>query len=387
MAKTIVFCVDSEHADQMRQRSHRRERRPHSAVPALRGSHRLRRGRRREGAPRQLRRLEIGDAGDRHDVEASLDRRRSSDGEEHRALQPVGSMVEFKQIIGRGTRLYPDADKLSFEIIDYSGRDGALRGSGVRRTAGARRRRGDRRRGRGRRADGGSRTRARIRRERGDEVDADELEAKGGGKLYVDESDVWITAEGFYLPDSGESRGSSSSSITPTTSPVHVGRLFAEPPASCAAVAQTGGRGRWRSLRRPPRDLRCRIEELAERVGPPEADPLDLLVFVAWNGPAVSRRDRANRVGPRGAAFLEGFASGGAGDSRASCSRSTPSTGSVSSMTLECFEVPPLPQFGTPVEIAGRFGAPEALREAVERLERASLLDVILYGNLSFACR
>ena len=27
----------------------------------------------------------------------------------------------FKQIIGRGTRLFPDEDKLSFDIIDYSG--------------------------------------------------------------------------------------------------------------------------------------------------------------------------------------------------------------------------------------------------------------------------
>src|SRR4029079_9710428 len=36
-------------------------------------------------------------------------------------FKPIGSMVEFKQIIGRGTRRSPDDDKLSFEIIDYSG--------------------------------------------------------------------------------------------------------------------------------------------------------------------------------------------------------------------------------------------------------------------------
>jgi type I site-specific restriction endonuclease len=36
-------------------------------------------------------------------------------------FKPIGSIVEFKQIIGRGTRLYPDGDKLTFEIIDYSG--------------------------------------------------------------------------------------------------------------------------------------------------------------------------------------------------------------------------------------------------------------------------
>lgn len=34
-------------------------------------------------------------------------------------FRPVGSQIEFKQIIGRGTRLYPDKGKTSFEIIDY----------------------------------------------------------------------------------------------------------------------------------------------------------------------------------------------------------------------------------------------------------------------------
>src|SRR5207249_9330913 len=33
----------------------------------------------------------------------------------------VGSMVEFKQIIGRGTRVREDYDKLSFTILDYTG--------------------------------------------------------------------------------------------------------------------------------------------------------------------------------------------------------------------------------------------------------------------------
>ena len=36
-------------------------------------------------------------------------------------FRPIGSMALFKQMIGRGTRLFPDADKLSFDIIDYSG--------------------------------------------------------------------------------------------------------------------------------------------------------------------------------------------------------------------------------------------------------------------------
>lgn len=36
-------------------------------------------------------------------------------------FKTIESMVEFKQIIGRGTRLYPDKDKLFFTILDYVG--------------------------------------------------------------------------------------------------------------------------------------------------------------------------------------------------------------------------------------------------------------------------
>jgi len=36
-------------------------------------------------------------------------------------FRPIRSVVEFKQIIGRGSRLAPDFDKHTFEIIDFTG--------------------------------------------------------------------------------------------------------------------------------------------------------------------------------------------------------------------------------------------------------------------------
>lgn len=36
-------------------------------------------------------------------------------------FRPVGSQIEFKQIIGRGTRLFPAGGKTSFEVIDFVG--------------------------------------------------------------------------------------------------------------------------------------------------------------------------------------------------------------------------------------------------------------------------
>jgi type I restriction enzyme, R subunit len=113
-------------------------------------------------------------------------------------FKPIGSIVEFKQIIGRGTRLYPDEDKLSFEIIDYSGATELFEDPEF---------------------DGPA---ERIVREEIDEegdvvvttevaepepeyneagrVD-EELDDEAARKFYVDDNPVWVVAEGYYVTD------------------------------------------------------------------------------------------------------------------------------------------------------------------------------------------
>jgi type I restriction enzyme R subunit len=121
MAKTIVFCVDSEHAEQMRQalsnaNAARVRQHPNYVVRIVAAE---------------------GDVGTEHlgafmDVESdtpviATTSKLLGTGVDIPTVKnivlfkPIGSMVEFKQIIGRGTRLYPDDDKLTFDIIDYSG--------------------------------------------------------------------------------------------------------------------------------------------------------------------------------------------------------------------------------------------------------------------------
>ena len=46
-------------------------------------------------------------------------------------------MTEFKQIIGRGTRIHEDYNKFFFTIIDFKRRHRAVRRSGLRRRSGA----------------------------------------------------------------------------------------------------------------------------------------------------------------------------------------------------------------------------------------------------------
>ena len=58
----------------------------------------------------------------RHDVAAHDHRRRRPDLQADRARPRNCSMTEFKQIIGRGTRINEDYDKLFFTIMDFKAR-------------------------------------------------------------------------------------------------------------------------------------------------------------------------------------------------------------------------------------------------------------------------
>ncbi len=115
------------------------------------------------------------------------------------------------------------------------------------------------------------------------------------------------------------------------------------------------------------------FETLAEATKQPDADPFDLLVYVAWNAPLRTRRERAERVRKENKDFWDHY---------------TPQARAVLSDLLEKYtdfgmtqlddlrilEVPPLSERGTPPEIAAFFGGPTELRRAVSDLQ------VLLYA-------
>ena len=362
MAKTIVFCVDSEHADQMRAALHRA-----NADLTRQYPHYVARIVSDEGEVGKEHLGNFGDVELETPVIATTSKLLSTGVDLPTVknivlFKPIGSLVEFKQIIGRGTRLYPDADKLSFEIIDYSGatslfEDPEFDGPPERIVD--------------EEIDGDGEVVAPpevhepepVYESANAELGEEELEDRGARKLYIDETPVWVEAEGFYLPDAetGRLRLVEYSDYVSG----RVRGLF----ASSAEL-----RDRWRA-----REARAEIEELlasqgiafeelAERLGHPEADPLDLLVFVAWNGPVVSRRDRTSRLRREAAAFLEGFVP----DARAILEElleKYAEHGIEQLDDLQILEVPPLDGFGTPVEIAQRFGGGDGLRRAVAELQ------------------
>jgi type I restriction enzyme R subunit len=119
-AKTIVFCVDINHADRMRQ-----------AIAEL--------------VPERMRedsRYTMKITGDDQDGKAQLDNFTDKNSKYPvivttsellttgvdcfmtKAIaidRPIGSITEFKQILGRGSRLDPDKDKWYFTILDFRG--------------------------------------------------------------------------------------------------------------------------------------------------------------------------------------------------------------------------------------------------------------------------
>jgi hypothetical protein len=104
--------------------------------------------------------------------------------------------------------------------------------------------------------------------------------------------------------------------------------------------------------------------------GQPEADPLDLLVHVAWNAPLRTRRERAEEVLRGNDALFEKYTPAAREVLRDLLTKYA-EHGPSQLHDLRVLEVDPLARHGSPVEIAGLFGGADGLRVAVSELEEA----------------
>ena len=120
MAKTIVFCVDQEHAARMRQSLINEN----ADLVALNHRYVMRiTGNDKEGLE-QLGNFIDPEAA--YPVIVTTSRSLSTGVDAQTCLlivldREVGSMTEFKQIIGRGTRVHEDTQKLFFTVMDFRG--------------------------------------------------------------------------------------------------------------------------------------------------------------------------------------------------------------------------------------------------------------------------
>jgi type I restriction enzyme R subunit len=107
------------------------------------------------------------------------------------------------------------------------------------------------------------------------------------------------------------------------------------------------------------------LEELAEQVGR-DFDAFDLLCYVAFDQPPLTRRERANNVAKRNV-----FAKYG-GRARAvldALLEKYADAGLSSVESLDILRVDPMPQFGTPIEIISVFGGKNQYIAAIQELE------------------
>jgi type I restriction enzyme R subunit len=363
-AKTIVFCVDQEHADEMRRALNNLN------ADLVRDN------------PDYVCRVtsDEGDIGRGHLSNfQDLERRTPvilttsqllTTGVDAPTVQNIvlvriiNSMTEFKQIIGRGTRVRDDYGKLFFSILDYTGSatrlfaDPDFDGEPNIETEVVIDEEGE---------ETGDETVVTPEPEPEDDDDGPlPPDDDGDGprrKFYFDGGHVEIAAHLVYEldPDGNQLRVVQFTDYTADK----VRTLYRN---------ATELRDEWANPDKR-REIIDRLEDrgidfdhLAETANQPDADPLDLLCHLAFNAPLRTRRERANRLRTDRRDFFEQFGP----DARQILDElldKYAEHGTAQFVIPDVLEVPPISEHGNVIEIAERFGGVEQLRNAVIQLQ------------------
>lgn len=281
----------------------------------------------------------------------------------------VGSMPEFKQIIGRGTRLRTDYGKLAFNIIDYTGTatekfaDPDFDGIPVREQEEVID------------ADGEIIEETEVQDPATDPEDitdapddevpagSDDEEGDQPRKFYVDGGEVEIVKHLIYELDT-EGRKLACHQLTDYTGD-KVRTLY--PNASKLRKDWLDPDRRTEIIERLL-EKGIDLETLAEAVNKPEADLFDLICHLAYNAPLRTRRERATQMKQAEAPFFEQYGE----DARAvldAVLEKYAEHGSVQFKLPEILEVPPISQWGNVIEIAGRFGGTKQMKKAMMEMQ------------------
>jgi type I restriction enzyme R subunit len=271
----------------------------------------------------------------------------------------VNSMTDFKQIIGRGTRVRDDYGKLFFTILDYTG-------SATRLFADPE-------------FDGepvvlsedeidteGTRQRTVIIKPWAQPEDEppsigtdEEAELR---KFYVDGGTVEITIDTVYDLDSDGKR------IRAISYTEYAGREVRTMFTSAADL-----RSKWSSAQQRKiiiealEDKGISLEQLLLASKTPEVDPFDLLCNLAFNAPVRSRRERAERLREE-----EDFLSKFRPEARTVLSEILDKYiefGTTQLNDVNVLKVPPISAYGNVLEIAGLFGGPDELKSTLDEMQ------------------
>ncbi len=279
-------------------------------------------------------------------------------------VRVINSMTEFKQIIGRGTRVRDDYGKLYFSILDYTG-------SATRLFADP-------------------------------DFDGDPVEVTEGPidtpippptppspkpptpeppepplrKLYVDGGMVNIATHLVYELDTN---GKQLRVVQYTD---YAAKTIRNMYTSAAELRSCWSSAEERATVISALEERgINFEQLAENTKQFDVDPFDLLCHVAYSAPLRTRRERAERLRKGRVNFWEYFA---------------PEVRQILNEILDKYiehgtaqfevpailNVPPISAHGNVMEIAQKFGGPEQLRSALEKMQNLLYEEM---GNLDHA--
>ena len=350
-AKTIVFCVDQEHAGRMRQALVNRNAdltaANHRYVMRITGGDRL--GQEELG--------NFIDPESRYPALVTTSRLLSTgvDVPTCRLIvldRVVGSMTEFKQILGRGTRIHEETDKLYFTLIDFRGAtnhfaDPDFDGEPVQVYE----------------PDEDERIVPPDDDDDDDRLREPEPPLPGGGsrKVYVDGVEADVMAERVsYLDRSGRL-------VTESL------RDFTRKALRKRFASLDDFLKRWRKADRKQAIVEelaaegLRFDVLIDELGR-DLDPFDLICHVAFDAKPLTRRERAAQVRKR-----DVFAKHGA-KARAVLDALLTKYADEGIVNLEdplVLKVPPLTELGTTVQLVRAFGGRDGFVAAVHDLQDA----------------
>ena len=346
-AKTIVFCVDQEHADTMRKilsnlNAEHVQRHPDyvSRITADEGDY---------GRERLSRFQDIED----DSVIIVTTSKLLTTGIDAPTVKNivivrgVGSMVEFKQMIGRGTRVCEEYDKFTFDIIDYTGTsfkhfsnpdfdgDPLSEDEEILETD--------------------------DKQNRGERTDPTPQPSRGR-KFYVDEGTVTIAEEGVYIlnPDGSQQRK--------TYIEYAGGQIYSRYKSESELLEKWVNQQARSEIIAALEQIGIEGEPLAKELKFPDADTYDLFSHVAFGSTLQTREQRAERVRTDDDFFTQYnvFGQYVLGTLLDKYSEYGPDELKIP----DALNVPPISDHGNVTEIATSFGGPDRLRNAVEELQK-----------------
>ena len=356
MAKTIVFCIDQEHASRMRTALINKNvgmvsQHPEYVMQLTSDQHNYQGLVERFTEPKEMLPVIVTTS------------KLLTTGVDTKTVKvivldaPISSLTEFKQIIGRGTRIDEKYQKFFFTILDFRnatrlfadpGFDGEpdetiIVGPDDEDMTGG----------------GGSATPPGATPGSGPDGDDEDGTPGPRTKIYVPGVDVTVVKERvqYYGPD---------------------GRLITESLRDYTRqrlrtqyADLTDFLARWRATDNPQELLReleqhgLLLAELQEQVNQPELDLFDLLCHVAYDQPPLTRRQRAEQV--RGRNYFGRFGEPARQVLELLLAKYT-SDGPAGLETTKVLTLDPLRELGTPAELVGRFGGRQQFQAALHEL-------------------